>query len=479
MRIFKRLAALIACAAISVFSFSGCSLFPPSGDADKPHTCKAGVGYESDGNVHWQICRTCGKKINVTPHYKATDNHEDGWVCVCKYVHRHEYQEEYTAPTCTLTGQTDYVCKCGYKNYKMTKTHEALGHDLNTEVYHEATCLEGDYYTSDCKRCGYVARRGGTVAKLEHSFVTFTDKDAATCTKNATQTAHCSLCGIDYEIEKQNTMLGHSFTGYVSQDDATCTEDGTLKAKCDRCDAVDVKTDVGSKKPHEYSEEWTYDGKFSTEHHHKCKNCNAVTDRENHKTEQCKCTVCGFTYDYSRQVGYKKINGASTYYASANDYFTDEMIVIQEEYQRGQYDFVEVTRIGSFYGCESIKQFRMPDTIREISSSAFSNCTNLQSIYLSKNLETLGANAFSVCTSLKEIVLPAKLTGIGNMAFSNCSKLEKIFFEGDEAQWNAATAGNSYTYNYGTLYTYKKVKPTTAGNYWRYDEHGKPEIWVY
>ena len=59
----------------------------------------------------------------------------------------------------------------------------------------------------------------------------------------------------------------------------------------------------------------------------------------------------------------------------------------------------------------------------------FYGCVSLREIVLPDTLQSIGGSAFAHCEKLREIRLPASVFAIGNNAFSNCTKLEGYIVE--------------------------------------------------
>ena len=70
----------------------------------------------------------------------------------------------------------------------------------------------------------------------------------------------------------------------------------------------------------------------------------------------------------------------------------------------------------------------IPDSVTNISSSAFYNCQKLESISLPANLQYIGSCAFQCCRALEEITIPKTVKTIDNSAFSDCSALSSLTF---------------------------------------------------
>lgn len=85
---------------------------------------------------------------------------------------------------------------------------------------------------------------------------------------------------------------------------------------------------------------------------------------------------------------------------------------------------VTVIAQSAFQGYD-MKHISIPDTVKEIHSSAFERCGQLRTIKWSKSLEFIGADAFSYCRSLKKAVLPESLLRIQDDAFYS-SGIKKV-----------------------------------------------------
>lgn len=72
------------------------------------------------------------------------------------------------------------------------------------------------------------------------------------------------------------------------------------------------------------------------------------------------------------------------------------------------------------------KSYIVPDTVKNISESAFVSCEKLTNITISNNVTNIATEAFCGCNGLTTITIPAKVTHIGLRAFYLCSKLNSI-----------------------------------------------------
>ncbi len=80
----------------------------------------------------------------------------------------------------------------------------------------------------------------------------------------------------------------------------------------------------------------------------------------------------------------------------------------------------------AFRDCTSLKSITIPDSVTEIGDWVFENCPSLISITIPDGVTSIGDGAFEDCTSLTSITIPDSVTSIGRFAFSGCSSLKSI-----------------------------------------------------
>lgn len=88
-------------------------------------------------------------------------------------------------------------------------------------------------------------------------------------------------------------------------------------------------------------------------------------------------------------------------------------------------DTVENIGPKGFAYCTSLKQINIPSSVKEIGKLAFSVCNSLAEIYLSEGLEYIGERAFLGCP-MENIVLPEGIKIIKDRAFVDCKNLKSI-----------------------------------------------------
>ena len=89
-----------------------------------------------------------------------------------------------------------------------------------------------------------------------------------------------------------------------------------------------------------------------------------------------------------------------------------------------------VISIGTFEGCTSLTDVRLPKTLTEIPCRMFKNCTSLKSVVIPDGVESLGAYAFCGCESLENINLPIGLKSIDDGCFAECNSLKSLTVPG-------------------------------------------------
>ena len=68
----------------------------------------------------------------------------------------------------------------------------------------------------------------------------------------------------------------------------------------------------------------------------------------------------------------------------------------------------------------------LPDSIKNIDSSAFAECTNLREVNIPSGVTNIALQAFRLCVSLESVDIPGSVETIGSSAFANCSNLVSV-----------------------------------------------------
>ncbi len=83
-------------------------------------------------------------------------------------------------------------------------------------------------------------------------------------------------------------------------------------------------------------------------------------------------------------------------------------------------------KYGTFRGCISLKNIKLPPNLIEIEPEAFWTCRSIENIELPNSLQTIGRYAFIACDSLSQIYLPDSVINIGIGAFAQCHSLKEV-----------------------------------------------------
>jgi len=87
-----------------------------------------------------------------------------------------------------------------------------------------------------------------------------------------------------------------------------------------------------------------------------------------------------------------------------------------------------VTVIGSkaFWGCESLENVIIPESVIVIGSFAFANCIGLIDIIIPNSVAIMGNSVFHHCMNLKSVTISSNMTEIPYETFVGCTSLTDI-----------------------------------------------------
>ena len=138
---------------------------------------------------------------------------------------------------------------------------------------------------------------------------------------------------------------------------------------------------------------------------------------------------------------------------------------------------------GAFQYCESLTSITIPEGVTSIDAYAFAGDHRCPMALTSVTFEegsqltSIGYGAFQYCESLTSIAIPLGVTAIDHRAFF-WSRLQTVYYSGTEGDWKDVSIGSdNIDLTTATRYYYSAKEPTTAGNYWHYDNDGKPVAW--
>ena len=312
----------------------------------------------SDGTKTAECDHGCGKKNTIPDEGSKIDHKMTDFTTI-------------KPATCTEEGEEEAKCfyfdKCGYSESYPT---DALGHtvtkDTQFTVDKPATCTEKGSQSKHCERCDYTE---GTeeIPALGHDFQP-AEGTKATCTTGGYAKFKCSRCPETKE-EANAEPLGHDFQ-YVSNNNATCKEDGTETGKCSRCDAVDTRTEAGSKLPHTLGEAVVVpatteeNGSITT----KCTVCDEVVEAvEIAKIAKLSLKYKVATYDGKTKHPKLTITDANGNVLVKGTDYTVEIPTKEESAKAGKHTYT-VTFMGNYEGEEEVSYKVLPGKTSKISS---------------------------------------------------------------------------------------------------------------
>ncbi|MBR0236196.1 MAG: hypothetical protein IJQ37_07050 [Clostridia bacterium] len=228
----------------------------------------------------------------------------------------HNYTELSRTPaTCTKEGEVVYRCsKCGKIK---TETIAKIAHTYQTwTTLKEATCLEEGSRTAKCTVCGEETTE--KIPKGEHKFGEWTTIKEPTCTESGLHEHTCTVCNTEKQVA-EIPALGHSFGEEVITKAATCASDGEAVKVCTRCGEEEKRVIPKDESLHKY-------GEWVTTTPATC-----VTEGVQTRT----CTVCGKTE--SKNIGLGTHNYVKTVVSELSCY-EDSLVRYTCEYCNDSYE---------------------------------------------------------------------------------------------------------------------------------------------
>lgn len=110
-------------------------------------------------------------------------------------------------------------------------------------------------------------------------------------------------------------------------------------------------------------------------------------------------------------------------------------------------DTVKSIGVDAFRFCDNLTSITISDSVTSIKYGTFGDCINLTSITIPNRVTSIGFYAFAYCSSLTSVTIPNSVTYIGNGAFKDCSSLTTITYEGTMEQWDKIKKVSYWNYN--------------------------------
>lgn len=150
-------------------------------------------------------------------------------------------------------------------------------------------------------------------------------------------------------------------------------------------------------------------------------------------------------------TGLTEINvadGNTAYYSEEGNLYEASHKLLQYAVGKTEKEFKvpdNVTSIGSsaFACCTNLETVIIGGSVTEIEESTFEGCTNLTSVSISNGVITIGREIFSGCKRLGAISIPGSVETIGSRAFIGCTSLKEINVDAENANYHS-TDGSLY-----------------------------------
>ncbi len=130
-----------------------------------------------------------------------------------------------------------------------------------------------------------------------------------------------------------------------------------------------------------------------------------------------------------------------------------------------------------FAECTALEEIRIPGSVTRIHKRAFEGCTALKKIVLEEGVKYICEDAFNRCKNF-ELVMPTTVTWVHRYGLKVSNYITAIYYAGAEADLDGINyyLGGSINGITNNWYFYSEEEPTTAGNFWHYND-GEVEIW--
>ena len=103
------------------------------------------------------------------------------------------------------------------------------------------------------------------------------------------------------------------------------------------------------------------------------------------------------------------------------------------------------TILHQFPAGKNVTSFDIPNTVTEISGSAFEYCRGLTSVTIPNSVTSIGEEAFQYCSGLTSVTIPNSVTSIGNYAFYDCTGLTSPVYNAHLFAYMPSSYSGEYT----------------------------------
>ena len=372
------------------------------------------LALDYEGQSYIPTPRTDGSAV-----WDVTQSGKTSFITFASTHKTHTYTQTVYKPTCTMEGYTLHQCSCGM-NYRTDILDKQL------HVY-EHNVEWGENYASAkiklvCTTCAETTLQDAVITesiitpvtctqngrKNVTATVSRTDKGVFSITRSVITTAlgHnyvngiCDNCG-EYE---DPCMLGHDMGEWETVRDATCAVDGEMQRGCSRCDHVETDVIAAG---HQFE-------------NGVCKVCK-LPKGLTYTVGSNGVTITGYTGSLTELTIPATIDGLAVI-AIGNNAFANQTgltaIALPETLK-------EISG-SAFYCCKGLTALEIPRSVTFIGAQAFAYCTGLKSIRIPEGVKSINSNTFDGCTALESVVIPETVTSIGTYAFNKCQNLTSL-----------------------------------------------------
>lgn len=118
-------------------------------------------------------------------------------------------------------------------------------------------------------------------------------------------------------------------------------------------------------------------------------------------------------------------------------------------------EYVEInskaTVLGKFFAHSTVKEIKLPDTLKVVENGAFLSCENLKELVFPQNVEKIGSRVFELNLKLEKVYIPSAVIEISSEMVLLTSPSLAVFCEDDSKKdtWESNCFPEGLTVNYG------------------------------
>ena len=152
--------------------------------------------------------------------------------------------------------------------------------------------------------------------------------------------------------------------------------------------------------------------------------------------------ICVANYDTNNdeEISYSEAESVTTI---GTYIFRESQIVSFPEFK--YFKNVKTIQDGAFFGCKTLTNIEIPNSVTSIGVSAFYNCTNLSSVNIPTGVTTIESTTFYQCSKLTQLSIPSSVTKIDYGAFQYSGLTSIILPNGLTSIGEKAFYGTSIT----------------------------------